>query len=58
MKSHQGKYMVRVALAEDINAPYIWFSELPCESRAIVKVVHREKSVWCEVIKSKELENH
>jgi hypothetical protein len=45
-------YLVRPALAEDIDAPYIWFSKLPCPSRRIVLIKNKSngKSVWCEVI--------
>jgi hypothetical protein len=48
------KYLVRTALAEDINAPYIWFSSLPCDSRDIVRIINREtsKSIWCQAIKA------
>jgi hypothetical protein len=47
-------YLVRAAMAEDINAPYLWFYPLACQSRDIVKVVNKESSkvVWCEVIKA------
>jgi len=45
-------YIVRVSLAEDINAPYVWLSSLPCKSREIVKLTNaaNRKSVWCEVV--------
>jgi len=48
------KYITRVSLAEDINNPFIWFSELPCNSREIVKLINMDssKSVWCEVVKA------
>lgn len=48
----ENSYIVRVSLAEDINAPYIWFSSLPCKSREIVKLTNtvNQKSVWCEVV--------
>jgi len=47
-------YLVKAALSEDVNAPYIWFSSLPCESREILKITNTDenKSVWCEVIKA------
>ena len=47
-------YMVRASLSEDVNAPYIWFSSLPCESREIVKLSNAEcnKSAWCEVVEA------
>ncbi len=49
-------YITKVALAEDVNAPYIWFSSLPCDSREIVKLTNtdKNKSIWCEVIKASE----
>lgn len=49
---YENSYIVRVSLAEDINAPYIWFSSLPCKSREIVKLTNtaNQKSVWCEAI--------
>ena len=49
-------YMVKASLAEDVNAPYIWFSNLPCESREIVKLSNSDgsKSIWCEVLKASE----
>ena len=47
-------YITRVALAEDINNPFVWFSELPCNSREIVKITNKNtsKSIWCEVVKA------
>jgi hypothetical protein len=47
-------YLVRAAIAEDINAPYLWINPLRYKSRDIVKVVNKEssKAVWCEVIKA------
>ena len=47
-------HITRVALTEDINSPYIWFSELPCDSRDIVKITNKDtsKSIWCEVVKA------
>jgi len=47
-------YVTRVALAEDINNPFIWFSKLPCDSREIVKVTNKNlsKTIWCEVVKA------
>jgi hypothetical protein len=49
-------YMVKAALVEDINSPYIWFSSLSCESRDIVKLTNTDenKSIWCEVVKASE----
>jgi hypothetical protein len=46
------KYIIRVALSEDINTPFIWFSSLPCDSREIAKITNIDKSqsVWCEVV--------
>ena len=46
--------IVKSALSEDISSPYIWFYDLPCASREIVKVSNKNnhKSIWCEVIKA------
>ncbi|MCG7964958.1 MAG: hypothetical protein JAY63_00020 [Candidatus Thiodiazotropha taylori] len=45
-------YITRVALAEDIHNPFVWLSELPCDSREIVKLTNKStsKSIWCEVV--------
>lgn len=47
-------HITRVALSEDINAPYVWLSEIPCNSRDIVKITNSDttKSIWCEVVKT------
>ena len=47
-------FITRVALSEDINAPYVWLSETPCNSRDIVKITNIDttKSIWCEVVKA------
>ncbi len=52
MASEVKSYIVRTALVEDINNPFIWFSALDCESREIVKITNKtnSKSVWCEII--------
>lgn len=54
MASDSVTYLVRAALAEDIGAPYLWLSTLPCDSRDIVKVVNKEasKAVWCEIVEA------
>ena len=54
MTKSSNTFIIRTALAEDINSPYLWFSDLPCPSREIVKVVNKNnsKSIWCEVIKA------
>lgn len=54
MTSDSITFLVQAALAEDIGAPYLWISTLPCVSRDIVKVVNREasKAVWCEIVEA------
>ena len=54
MENDSITYLVRPALAEDINAPYLWLSTAPCVSRDIVRVVNKEtsKSVWCEIVEA------
>lgn len=53
-KMESTEYIIRVALSENIDSPYIWFSSLPCGSREIVKITNTNtsKSVWCEVVKA------
>lgn len=47
-------YLVRAALAEDIKAPYLWLSIMPCDSQVIVKIVNKKatKTIWCEIIEA------
>ena len=56
MTKSSNTFIIRTALVEDINSPYLWFSDLPCPSREIVKVKvtnkNNSKSIWCEVIKA------
>lgn len=49
-------FMVRAALAEDVDSHYLWFSGLPCASREIAKVTNNNnsKSIWCEVVLASE----